>query len=256
VNESPAQFALRELRAQFSSPKVLAILAALTLAIAVAGPFNTSALLTLPQRLVYWGAVTPLSFAAGLIGSALIHALAKGRAANRWLVGSLRALGSTTLVSFTLYGFHAALGYPLPQGAEFSASVGGVLAICLAIEIIGELVAPAAPGPATDARPALLDRLPLDKRGPIVALSAVDHYTEVTTIRGRHLLLLRLSDAIAEAAPTPGLQIHRSHWVALDQVRRAHRQGDQGKLTLSSGQELPIARARMAQAQGAGLFPK
>lgn len=255
MNDSPAHFALRELRARFSSPKVLAILAALTLAIAVAGPFNTSALMPLPQRLAYWGAVTPLSFAAGLVGSALIHARAEATL-NRWLAAAARALGSTTLVSLTLYGYHAALGYPLPEGSEILASVGGVLAICLVIEVIGELIESPAPATATDARPALLDRLPLDKRGALVALSAVDHYTEVTTTRGRHLLLLRLSDAIAEAAPTPGLQIHRSHWVALDQVRRAERQGDQGKLTLSSGQDLPIARARMAQAQAAGLFPK
>ena len=41
-----------------------------------------------------------------------------------------------------------------------------------------------------------------------------DHYVRVFTDAGESLILLRLSDAMAEVRDVPGLQIHRSHWVA------------------------------------------
>lgn len=47
----------------------------------------------------------------------------------------------------------------------------------------------------------------------------MDHYGEVTTSEGAELPLMRLSDAIIEAAPVAGLQIHRSHRGTPDPVR-------------------------------------
>ena len=41
-----------------------------------------------------------------------------------------------------------------------------------------------------------------------------DHYTEVLTAGGRELLLLRFSDALKEVGDTPGIRLHRSHWIA------------------------------------------
>ncbi|MCW1932118.1 LytTR family DNA-binding domain-containing protein [Pararhodobacter zhoushanensis] len=97
-------------------------------------------------------------------------------------------------------------------------------------------------------------RLPLDKRGALISLSVQDHYVEVVTLRGRELLLMRLSDAIAETGGDVGLQVHRSHWVALDQVRAARREGARGVLTLSDGREIPVSRTYAAAAKAAGLF--
>ena len=48
----------------------------------------------------------------------------------------------------------------------------------------------------------------------------LQNYVEVWTERGTHLVLMRLSDAIRETAGENGLQIHRSHWVALGAVKR------------------------------------
>ena len=72
---------------------------------------------------------------------------------------------------------------------------------------------------------ALLARLPHGTRGKLLHLAVADHPVDVTTDRGHALVLIRLSDAIAETAPTPGLQVHRSHWVALDAVRGTRQVG-------------------------------
>ena len=114
--------------------------------------------------------------------------------------------------------------------------------------------APVAGSPSVPAPPRLLTRLPLAKRGPLLSLSVQDHYVEVVTTRGRELLLMRLSDAIAETEGCAGLQVHRSHWVALDQVQAAHRDGARAVLTLSDGREIPVSRTYVPAAKEAGLL--
>lgn len=77
---------------------------------------------------------------------------------------------------------------------------------------------------------------------------------EVTTARGRSLLLMRLSDAIREGQPTPALQVHRSHWVALAAVRRATRRNGKPVLELETGVEVPVSRSYLPVVREAGLI--
>ena len=70
------------------------------------------------------------------------------------------------------------------------------------------------------------------------------------------MLLMRLSDAINEVGATDGLQIHRSHWVAMDQISDVRRINDRGEVTLSSGDTRPISRGYMNAARDAGLVPR
>ncbi|WP_281279575.1 LytTR family DNA-binding domain-containing protein [Pararhodobacter zhoushanensis] len=97
-------------------------------------------------------------------------------------------------------------------------------------------------------------RLRLDKRFRLISLSIQDHSVEAVTLRGRDLRLMRLSDAIAETGGDGGSQVHRSHWVALDQGRAERREGTRGLLTLSDGHEIPVSRTYAAAAKAAGLF--
>ena len=63
---------------------------------------------------------------------------------------------------------------------------------------------------------------------------------------------MRLSDAIRESAPEPGLQVHRSHWVARAQVRAARRIGDRAVLTMTTGDDIPASRAHIPALKEAG----
>ena len=76
---------------------------------------------------------------------------------------------------------------------------------------------------------------------------------EVTTSRGRELVLMRLLDAIAEAEGVPGWQIHRSHWVAKAAVVKVHRAEGKVALELSNGLRLPVSRGFLPQIRAAGL---
>lgn len=81
-----------------------------------------------------------------------------------------------------------------------------------------------------------------------------DHYVRVFTDAGESLVLLRLSDAIAEVQEVPGLQIHRSHWIARAAVARMERLPDgRLRLHLVNGSVLPVSRTFAKQVREAGL---
>ena len=74
--------------------------------------------------------------------------------------------------------------------------------------------------------------LPMERRGALIAISAEDHYVRITTIRESDFVLMRLSDAVEEVGATQGLQIHRSYWIATDQIAEISRIADLGQVTL------------------------
>ncbi|MGB3247250.1 MAG: LytTR family DNA-binding domain-containing protein [Sulfitobacter sp.] len=77
--------------------------------------------------------------------------------------------------------------------------------------------------------------------GQVVSLSMQDHYVEVTCENGTDLILMRLSDAIAELDGLKGLRTHRSHWVALEAVKGVERNGAKLKVILKGGRVLPVS---------------
>ena len=249
------QLALRDLRGEFSHPVTLAALAGIAVVLGISGPFGTLEAFTLLPRLAYWAVVVPLTYAAGFLGTRAAHPyLPKGPRALRI---ALAALGSAIAVAAVLLVLNAALGINYGSPAKFALGFAAVYVICLVIETVGFVLQ--SQGKVTQVEnhlPALLLRLPLEKRGALLAISAQDHYITVITSKGREMLLMRLADAITEAAPVMGLQIHRSHWVALAAVVKVARVGDGAEATLTNGDALPIARARMTAARAAGLLPR
>lgn len=100
--------------------------------------------------------------------------------------------------------------------------------------------------PTASKSPKILDRLPKDMRGPLSHMSMADHYVEVHTDKGRSLILMRLSDAIAETEGVDGLQIHRSHWVAHAAISAIGRVDNRLVVQLATGQSLPVSRTYLA----------
>jgi DNA-binding LytR/AlgR family response regulator len=89
------------------------------------------------------------------------------------------------------------------------------------------------------------DRLPLPLRSAkVIALEAEDHYLRVHLEGGQStLILMRLSDAIAELPKDTGAQTHRSWWVAKDAVRGVTKSEGRATLTLNAPLEAPVSRS-------------
>jgi DNA-binding LytR/AlgR family response regulator len=233
--------------------RVWAALGLLGLVVGLVGPFGTFEMPPL-ARVVYWLAVVlgtsvTGTLVAGFGERLLIRHLHRLVAAA--IAGGIAGLPITLVVMLINL---AAYGAWFPPVDLATLTVYCVL-ISAAVTVLGAMFGRASPRMAAESAPApaLLQRLALPQRGRLLHLAVADHYVEVTTDKGRALLLLRLSDAIRETAPVPGLQVHRSHWVALSAVRKARRLAGKPVLELENGTVVPVSRSYLQQAKAAGL---
>lgn len=243
--------ALREVRTDLTKRPVLIGMLALGLILGISGPFNTINLIPALPRTLYWITVVFVTFAIGSLIDTILRRLLTGRPTA--LVTILSACGIGLAVTATLALLNLlAFGFWYGSWMDFVTQLG-VVTMISAVVVVCSVLLSSAP---TDTPAALLNRLPLDKRGALVSLSAEDHYVRVTTTKGEEMVLIRLSDAVAEVGSTEGLQIHRSHWIALDQIEKITRKGDRGEVTLSNQTTRPISRSYMPTVREAGLLPK
>lgn len=265
VNGSPLQFALRELRASFSSPRTLGVLLIVVVALGLAGPFGTFQQLSVAGRLGYWAAIALATYAVGVFFGMLALAVVRPHTDSRPLLTLAIALAACLPVTLVVLGVNMLMvERALPTPSAFVELLLNCFFIVLGIAVLVVLASPrprqdaaveqAAPAPAEPSGPILLKRLPLPQRGALRYLSMQDHYVDVVTDKGHALLLMRLSDAIAETAPTRGLQIHRSHWIALDAVRSVSKGEGKAVVEMADGTKLAISRSYVAAAREAGLF--
>ncbi|NKX44413.1 LytTR family transcriptional regulator DNA-binding domain-containing protein [Roseicyclus persicicus] len=254
MNRPAPQSALREIRAHLGQPATLTALAGATALLVLAGPFGTLDSLGAAARVGYWGAVVLTTYAAGTAVDVLLRPRLSG-------LGHAARIGAITLATaLAVTGVVVALNLALlgraPGTHGAAGALGAIFAVAAIASLLLQLAGPGAEPAAVAGPPPLLDRLPVDRRGALVALSVEDHYVRVRTTRGEAMLLMRLGDAIREAAPVPGLRVHRSHWVATDAVAAVRREGDRAVLTMTVGGDIPASRAHIPALKAAGLLPR
>ena len=261
MNDSPMHLAKRELLEIFTNRPLLAALLAAGLVAGLAGPFGTGEVLSAVPRVGYWLVMVVLSYASASVVASLVFERLSRRFNNIWpivLVAGLSAgmavCGLLILVNTLVFGPH----WDCPSCLlSLFANVVAITTIITAtlyyVSFQAEAKSNATQASAPQVR--LMERLPLENRGALISLSVTDHYTEVVTTKGRELLLLRLGDAMAETAPTQGMQVHRSHWVALDQIASARRDGQKAVLTMQNGSDIPVSRTYVKALKEAGVLP-
>ena len=98
--------------------------------------------------------------------------------------------------------------------------------------------------PENAAYPKFMERIPVARRGQLIAISAELHYLRVYTTKGEALILQGFGEALSQLGSKVGLQIHRSHWIDQGFVTGFSRDGARMEVTLSTGLVLPVARSR------------
>lgn len=251
--------ALAQLRPILRNSRFWIGLVGLGFALGVAGPFGTVSSLPLLPRLAYWIFMVLLTGAVGLILCRSLSTTLSRTGLPRVIVALLAGLIAGAPITLLVHACNSVLLRPgdvalTPEALTISLFAISAF-ISVAVSQIFFSAPPAASLPPFLPDPMLFARLPNHLRAPLVALTATDHYTEVTTTAGQTRLLIRLSDAITESAPTPGLRIHRSHWVALDQITAARRDGLRAVVTLTDGSERPVSRTFVPALEQTGLLP-
>lgn len=249
---------------------IVAGLAALLMAFV--GAFGTGALPLLP-RLAYWLIVMESGALVGIGASTGVRSWG-GLADSPILEGAAISLLVALPLTFVASGATALFFGPQQFGfqgtATLFAAVFVVTAAITAINYItGKAAMPAAaPTPSVPPLPntspvssptpvpsRLAERLPMHLRAAtVLALEAEDHYVRVHTDAGSALLLLRLSDAVAELDALAGARTHRSWWVARDAVVTAKKGEGRGELLLANGSVVPVSRSALTLLQQEGWF--
>ncbi|MFP4045246.1 MAG: LytTR family DNA-binding domain-containing protein [Rhodosalinus sp.] len=255
MNDEPRSSALRELRGDLARPRTLALLAGIAGVLTLMGPFGTDTLLRPLPRLVYWAGVVGPTFATGFLSHILVRRRLGGRVGALGLA-VLGAVLTALSVSALVVALNAAVFGTLPGPREAPGVLLTMGGIAVIVSLVFSAVHHETGEEASPGAPPLLDRLPPEKRGPLVSLSVEDHYVRVRTTCGEEMLLMRLSDAIRETRPVRGMQVHRSHWVALDRIAAVRRTGDRVRLGMSHGPEVPVSRANLPALREAGLLPR
>jgi len=212
----------------------------------------------LPLRMVYW---VGLCVAGAVVGTGVSQLIDRdGRAdARPWLYGSLVAIGITLPFTVVVWLVTELMFHGPPRLRALPVYLAPVFIVTAGMTGLNFLVqrrptethAAALDAPA----PRFLERLPARLRGAqILAVEAQDHYLRLHTSKGDDLILMRLSDAIAELEGIEGAQTHRSWWVARDAVEGARRGDGRATLSLRGGVEAPVSRAYAKALREAGWF--
>jgi LytTr DNA-binding domain len=226
--------------------------------LAVSGGFGTGALAIVP-RLAYWLGLVAVGAALAILVSRLVVP-PPWLEARSWPAAALIivcvALPMTGIVAASsALVSHRALRWPILAGAFLPtlATTAGITALAFLLRQRLPSETHAAPRGAPPAK--FLDRLPQNLQGAAVwAVEAQDHYLRIHTDRGQDLILMRLTDAIAELEGIEGARTHRSWWVARDAVAAVERGEGRATLTLPDGTRAPVSRAWAKALRSAGWF--
>lgn len=260
MTDRPLHFTMRELQRLAFAPRFWAAIAGASLLLGLVGPFGTYEGLRLPARLAYWAATAIATYFTGVAAVFLqVHLFTPGRMPGVALFALFGAVAGIPVAAVVWLINAAAFesdgrAIPLLPLVAYCVAIAAVVTALVALfteqyERAKHLEA----APLAPKRPRILDRLPPQSRGELSHLTVQDHYVDIRTDRGGTLVLMRLADAIAETEGVAGLQIHRSHWIAIAQVAQSVRLGGRLMLKMKDGTMLPVSRSYMEDVRAAGL---
>ncbi len=226
--------------------------------LAAGGGFQTGQIPAGP-RFAYW-----LALILGGVGVAQLNRLWLTRTPwiRETLLRAAIAIATATAVPMT---FVVAVSSAAIQGVAFHLVrvwyvVPDVAAVTLCTTVLVVLVDRAGPRQTHEAAagappPKFLARLTPKLAGAtLFAVEADDHYLRLHTSRGEDMILMRLSDAIAELEGIEGARTHRSWWVARGAVVSSERAEGRATLTLPNGTQVPVSRSYVKSLREAGWF--
>ncbi len=239
-----------------------AIVLALGVFLAMAGPFGTYGDLAAVPRYGYWVGLCFFGYGSIAVAAQAMRALGRTDGASAVAVVALAsALPTTFAVAWVEQLLRLDHAVPLQVMPRVYGSVAAIQALMLLLLtrmrlslepllFAGRAATPAPPSP-TGVPAGFLSRIPPHLGSKLLALQAEDHYLRVITDLGSALLLMRLADAMRELPPELGMQVHRSWWIAYEAAREIGKEAGRMNLRLPGGMEVPVSRTYQAAVKAA-----
>ncbi|MEM1077203.1 MAG: LytTR family DNA-binding domain-containing protein [Pseudomonadota bacterium] len=220
-------------------------LASAALMAGLTGPFGTFTTMSLPLRLVYWGAVAISSYWLGLLVSLAVANQTEAMGAAPFLGLGFGAGAASLAVTLWLSTVHWMF-----LGASFPAEVIRLLPYSVVISVVVVFLFEALQGnrnpivaendPPTE--PEWLDRLPTELGRELLLLQSQDHYLRAVTPLGETLTRGTIAEA-TEALGGYGVRVHRSWWVSHRALRAYRTRQGASHVELSTGLTVPVGRS-------------
>ena len=102
-----------------------------------------------------------------------------------------------------------------------------------------------APAPPTLPTGIFLNRLSRKIDGDLIYVRSDGHYLTVHTTAGSCSILMRFTDAVTDLG-TRGMRVHRSYWVARDQIIETAHRDNRLVLRLTGDHEVPVSRTYLS----------
>lgn len=245
-------------RALRESTLLVAGVAGLALLLALSGAFDTDEI-GAARRTALWLIVSGLLIGQASFVDSLLRRLAPPGAVYRLLAAVGTIAVTLALMTVELHGLKLT---PLPpQAWGHDALFDLAFFIAPTVAVVAGLVvllrgsfarrANAARLEAPDEASTAARRSDWPEE-PILWVRAHDHYLEVATASRTLFLRGGLRDAAARLKDAPGLQVHRSWWVARDAVAAVRREGRDLVLVLENGVHAPVGRSRVGALRARG----
>lgn len=253
-----------DLKAAFWSPTPVIAWVLISALIAYSGPFGTYSGYPLLQRTLYWSVVVAISIIGGVITRVIVQRRLRGH--SYWISALLTSALMALVLAGPLTVFTAFMVSDTDQHIPgFAQMMFFVFIVAVGISAFRTLLSPVPEAgqedqspPADDdgEMPRLLARVDAALRGDVIRLAVYDHYVSLVTPAGEAKLLMRFSDAIAELEGVDGLQVHRSHWVAVPAVVGADCTGGRVFLKMADGAQVPVSRNFRPDVEARGLLER
>jgi LytTr DNA-binding domain len=256
---------LREMQLLARWRREITVLLAIGALLGSLGPYGTYSCFAVPDRFGYW---MLRSLLVGVICLGVLHAIMATKSCSSWsptkkaLAGVIVATMPCALIGFALASiFRHTPSTPLEianlygRVAIITMVVGIPLHLTRTMFAHGYEFLPAKVRPtrlAQSTEPTFLRRLPPKLGTDLLYIEVEDHYLRVHTSKGNDLLLMRLSDAVAELDQTLGRQVHRSYWVARRAVSAVDRDRYRVRLILINGARVPVSRTFLPKLRAEG----
>ncbi|WP_428522625.1 LytTR family DNA-binding domain-containing protein [Roseibium sp.] len=76
----------------------------------------------------------------------------------------------------------------------------------------------------------------------ILRAEAQEHYVKLVGPNDTQMVLYRFSDILRELPENTGMQVHRSHWIAHEAIQQVQKEGNNTRLVLNDGTQIPVSR--------------
>ena len=227
-----------------STLTVLTVWMLTSLAAALSGPFGTYNSQPFMLRFGYWALVIGVSVPVGATIRVLWQQFLgdkKEWVEDLFVVVTLTVVFGPMLVLLNLcmilHTDHPAVDWRLSVVATFfigAAIVGIGRVMGSSTEDLGSDESP-------EQRDRLLDRINAPEGVRLTKVSSDNHYIKIRTDDdAEHRILMRLRDAVTEIDVEDGIWVHRSHWVALQQIQSIEIVNGKEVLKMRHGCDVPI----------------